>query len=220
MIHYLSNVLEPAELAAISEVCAAAHFTDGRTTAGPGARPVKHNEQAARDAEVDGALSMVRDRMARHPLVRAAALPKRFVRLTVSRYAVGMEYGAHTDNALISGRRTDLSFTLGLDSGGPYQGGELVLMDHSGEREWRIEPGQMLLYPATYSHRVAPVTEGVRLVVIGWITSRVRSAECRETLFDLRRSARFERERNGKTEQYDRLERIHQNLLRRWSEDD
>jgi len=122
-------------------------------------------------------------------------------------------------NDLISkGCRTDLSFTLGLDSGTDWSGGELVLADDSGERAWRIEPGQVLLYPATYLHRVEPVKRGVRLVVVGWITSRVRSAQCREMLFDLYRSVRFERERNGKTEQYDRLERTRQNLLRRWAD--
>lgn len=217
MIYQISEVLGPAELATISQACERAEFRDGRATAGPGARGVKNNLQAA-TGEVKGALDMVRDRLGRHPLVRAAALPKKFVRLTVSRYEPGMAYGLHTDNALINGQRTDLSFTLGLDAGTPWAGGELVLSDDSGERSWRVEPGQLLLYPATYLHRVEPVTQGVRLVVVGWITSRVRSAARREILFDLKRSVRCERDQNGKTEQYDRLERVRQNLLRRWAD--
>lgn len=217
MIYQISEVLGPSELTVVSEACSQAGFRDGRATAGPGARGVKNNLQAT-DRDVKGALEMVRDRLERHPLVRAAALPKRFVRLTVSRYEPGMSYGVHTDNALIEGQRTDLSFTLGLDSGKPWEGGELVLADDSGERSWRLEPGQMLLYPATFLHRVEPVTAGVRLVVVGWITSRVRSADQRGILFDLARSVRVERERHGKTGQYDRLERVRQNLLRRWAD--
>jgi len=217
MIYQISEVLEPGELAAVSESCRRASFHDGRATAGPGASRVKRNHQAA-NQDVAGVLRMVEDRIARHPLVRAAALPRRFARLTVARYEAGMTYGAHTDNALINGDRTDLSFTLGLDSGMAWDGGELVLIDDSGERAWRVEPGQLLLYPATYLHRVEPVTSGVRLVVVGWITSRVRSAACREILFGLYRSVRCERERHGKTDQYDRLERTRQNLLRRWAD--
>jgi len=217
MIYQIADVLDEAELAAVSEACQRVSFEDGRSTAGSGAAGVKRNLQAVPE-DAKGVLRMVKDRLARHPLVRAAALPKRFVRLTVSRYEAGMAYGLHTDNALIRGCRTDLSFTLGLDSGAGWAGGELVLVDDSGERAWKIEPGQVLLYPASYLHRVEPVARGVRLVVVGWITSRVRSAACREMLFDLYRSVRFERESNGKTEQYDRLERTRQNLLRRWAD--
>ena len=35
-------------------------------------------------------------------------------RLLVSRYAPGMTYGTHVDDALMDGRRTDLSFKLFL----------------------------------------------------------------------------------------------------------
>lgn len=217
MIYQISDALVSADLAAVSEICTRACFSDGRTTAGPGARAVKVNLQASPE-DVRGALRLIEARLGRHPLVRAAALPKCFVRLTVSRYEAGMHYGPHTDNALIDGHRTDVSFTLGLDSGEEYEGGELVVADASGERGWRIDPGELLLYPATYLHRVEPVTRGVRLVVVGWITSHVRSAARREILFDLDQSVRFERERAGKTGQYDRLERTRQNLLRRWAE--
>lgn len=217
MIYQISDLLTPSELTVVSEACARASFSDGRATAGPGARGVKKNQQAAA-GDVKGALEIVQDRMCKNPLVRAAAIPKAFVRLTVARYEAGMEYGWHTDNALINDQRTDLSFTLGLSSGSDWDGGELVLADGSGERSWKIQPGQLLLYPSTFLHLVEPVTRGVRLVVVGWITSRVRSAAGREVLFDLAQSVRFERERNGKNAQYDRLERVRQNLLRRWSD--
>lgn len=218
MILQIADVLEPADLAVVSEAARAARFEDGRLTAGPGARSVKRNQQAAADPAVRGVLRLVEERLSAHPLVRAAALPRAFVRLTLSRYEAGMHYGNHTDDALIAGQRTDLSFTLGLDSGRAYEGGALVLVESSGERAWTVRPGELLLYPSTYLHRVEPVTEGTRLVVIGWITSRVRSAEQRELLFDLARAVHHERETRGKTEQYDRLERTRQNLLRHWAD--
>lgn len=220
MIFQISDLLSASELEAVSEVARAASFQDGRLTAGPGARSVKDNEQAAVDSAVQGALRLVEERLAAHPLIQAVALPRAFVRLTVSRYQPGMHYGDHTDDALIGGRRTDLSFTLGLDGSEAYTGGELVLSETSGERSWTIGPGELLLYPSTHLHRVEPVRSGTRLVVIGWITSRVRSAEQRELLFELSRSVQHERENSGKTAQYDRLERVRQNLLRRWADGD
>ncbi len=220
MILHIADALTPADLTAISESVRAATFEDGRRTAGAAARRVKNNEQARNDPAVHGALKLVVDRLGKHPLVRSAALPRGFVRPTVSRYEAGKSYGNHTDNALIRGRRTDPSFTLGLDSGDPYSGGELVMVETSGERSWTVGPGELLLYPSTYVHRVEPVTAGTRLVVIGWITSRVRSAACRDILFDLARAVRHERDQHGKSEQYDRLERSRQNLLRRWADSD
>jgi len=101
MIYQIAEVLEPAELAAVSEACQRVSFEDGRATAGAGAAGVKQNLQAA-SQDVQGVLRMVEDRVARHALVRAAALPKQLVRLTVARYEAGMNYGLHTDNALIT----------------------------------------------------------------------------------------------------------------------
>lgn len=127
-----------------------------------------------------------------------------------------MTYGNHTDNAVIDGRRTDLSFTLGLDSGAAHTGGDLVLVDTAGERAWAIQPGQLLLYPANTIHRVEPVTGGVRLVVIGWLTSRIRSAEQRAILFELQEAIAHERAHGRRGEQLNRLEHARQNLMRRW----
>ena len=111
---------------------------------------------------------------------------------------------------------TDSSFTLFLSDQTQYQGGELVLEDSSGERSWKLDAGDLLLYPSTYLHRVNEVTDGERLVIVGWLTSRVREPNQREILFDMEQSVRQEFNLNGKTEQYDRLSRVRNNLLRQW----
>src|SRR5690606_2195650 len=127
-----------------------------------------------------------------------------------------MSYGTHVDEALIDGQRTDISFTLFLSSVESYQGGELVLEDSAGERAWKLDAGDVLLYPATFLHRVNEVTEGERLVVVGWITSRISAADRRELMFELEQSLREEFTSRGKTAQYDRLARLRNNLLREW----
>src|SRR5690606_31474021 len=79
----------------------------------------------------------------------AAALPKRLVRLLVSRYEPGVTYGTHVDDALMEVARTNLSFTLLLSDPDTYEGGALVIEDTYGERTVRLPAGELILYPST-----------------------------------------------------------------------
>ncbi|UPH46069.1 Fe2+-dependent dioxygenase [Methylophaga pinxianii] len=190
-------------------------FHDGQSTAGRAAIQVKQNQQADR-VEVAGTLKLVEQRLLVNDLFVQSTYPQQFVRMLLSRYQTGMHYGTHVDEALINNQRTDISFTLFLSDQTQYQGGELVLEDSSGERSWKLDAGDLLLYPSTYLHRVNEVTEGERLVIVGWVTSRVRDPKQREILFDTELSLREEFNLRGKTQQYDRLSRIRNNLLRQW----
>ncbi len=216
MLLQIADCLEAPDLEAVVETAARAGFTSGHSTAGRVARTVKHNLQAEDSAEIRGLLELVERRLRANPLVQSAARPKAFVKLLLSRYEPGMAYGSHVDNALMQGRRTDLSFTLFLSDPGSYEGGELIMEDSSGERAWKPAAGSLLLYPSTTLHRVAEVTGGERLAVVGWIESRVRSAEQRELLFDLERAMSSEYDARGKTDQYDRLSKCFNNLMRMW----
>ena len=215
MILHLSQCLNAADLTAVQAIAATTQFHDGRATAGAAAGQVKQNQQAD-SAHVIGLLRLVEERLLGNELFTKATYPKAFARLMLSRYLPGMRYGTHVDEALIDGQRTDISFTLFLSSVESYQGGELVLEDSAGERAWKLDAGDVLLYPATYLHRVNEVTEGERLVVVGWITSRIRAADRRELMFELEQSLREEFTSRGKTAQYDRLARLRNNLLREW----
>lgn len=215
MILHISHCLSATDLAAVREAAAGAEFHHGESTAGTAARQVKHNQQAD-SVQIAGLLQLVQQRLLANDLFRQAARPCAFARLMLSRYQSGMGYGSHVDEALIDDVRTDISFTLFLSPPDSYQGGELVLEDSSGERAWKLEAGDLLLYPATYLHRVNEVTAGERLVIVGWVNSRVRDAHRREMLFELEQSSREEFAARGKTAQFDRLARLRTNLLRLW----
>jgi len=216
MIFQIADCLEPHDLDAVLETAARAGFVSGERTAGRVARTVKHNLQAEDSAEVRGLLELIERRLRANPLIQSAARPKTFIKLLLSRYQPGMTYGRHVDNALMRGQRSDLSFTLFLSDPASYEGGELVMDDSSGERAWKPAAGSLLLYSSTTLHRVEEVTRGERLAVVGWIESRVRSAGQREILFDLERAMSGEYDQRGKTDQYDRLSKCFNNLMRRW----
>ena len=185
MIAVLGNVLSEAEVTALREAAAAVDFKDGRATAGRYARDVKRNEQAAKSDILDGILEKARAALNANEAFRSIARPRKFVRLLLSRYQPGMEYGTHVDDAIMAGARTDLSFTLFLSDPGDYEGGELEIDLAGMTQSIKLDAGDMVLYPSTSLHRVAPVTSGKRLVCVGWIESSVPDAAVREIIFDL-----------------------------------
>ncbi|HEY7749143.1 MAG TPA: Fe2+-dependent dioxygenase [Aestuariivirgaceae bacterium] len=147
----------------------------------------------------------------------AAARPKRFVKLLVSRYRPDMNYGI--DDAVMDGHRTDLSFTLFLSDPASYEGGELVIEDTLENRSVKLAAGELILYPSGALHRVERVTQGERLVVVGWVRSYVRQAAHREVLFDLELALREVYDHDGKSALFDRLVKTRTNLLRLWADD-
>ena len=102
-----------------------------------------------------------------------------------------MQFGTHVDGAvrLVPGTgakiRTDVAATLFLSAPETYDGGELVIEDTYGTQAVKLPAGDMVLYPSTSRHRVAPVTRGVRLASFFWVQSMVRDDAQRALLFDL-----------------------------------
>ena len=113
-------------------------------------------------------------------LFLSAALPLHVFPPLFNRYAGGQAFGTHVDNAIRQCRgsrtrmRTDLSATLFLCEPEDYDGGELVIEDTYGAHRVKLPAGDMVLYPASSLHRVAPVTRGARVASFFWIQSMVR----------------------------------------------
>ncbi|QUL36677.1 Fe2+-dependent dioxygenase [Erythrobacter sp. JK5] len=190
MILTISAIEDEDQLAGLRRRVDALEWRDGRATAGKVAGAVKHNRQAVMTGPVGQEIEQrVLKLVAANPVVKAAARPRRFTRLIVSRTADGGHYGAHVDNAIMgsdkAALRTDLAFTLFLSAPDEYEGGELVV--HSAGMTSRIKgkAGQLVLYPATSIHEVCAVTEGERIACVGWIESLVPDQAQRELLFDL-----------------------------------
>lgn len=189
----------------------------GAETAGWHARTVKHNRQLDRATALHRAMArQVVTTLETHPLVRAAAFPRRIHGLLFSRMGPGEAYGRHVDNAWMAGGRADLSFTLALTAPEVYEGGDLLLDTASGEERIRLPAGHAIVYPSTRLHQVEPVLRGERLVAVGWIESRIRHGEQRELLFELDTARRALFAHEGKGEVFDLISRSYSNLLRWW----
>ncbi|WP_332767733.1 Fe2+-dependent dioxygenase [Phenylobacterium sp.] len=221
MILCIEDVLSAGDLEAIRGEIARSGFRDGRATAGWSARRVKNNLQMeAGDPCYERVAGRITAALRANEVFMQAALPRALRPPLISRSDVGMGYGRHMDDALMGEPyvRTDLAYTLFLSAPDAYEGGELVIESASGELDFKLAAGGLVLYPATYLHKVEIVRAGTRLVAVGWAQCCVRDAGRRELLFDLQRARRMVLADTGGGEAFDLMSKACGNLLRLWSE--
>lgn len=217
-IYVLKDLLSPEQLEQTRAQLTDDVFVDGRSTAAGMAKAVKHNEQVDAD-KVPGLMALLTQAVVGNPLFRQLAMPRAVSNLMVSRYREGMGYGTHTDAAVMkTGHRSDISFTLFLNGPDAYDGGELALETPFGEQRVKLQAGSLILYPTGGLHRVLPVTRGERLVVVGWVQSRIRDSRQREILLDLDQVRKVYLDKVGHDRMADLLLKASTNLRRMWDE--
>ena len=191
-------------------------WENGKQTAGKHAAEVKNNLQLKRDLNLSKKLSnLIIKKILSNDLIKSFALPKKIHGTMFSKSKSGMKYGSHIDNPFMSTGRADLSFTIFLSSKENYDGGALSIESFNSEKKFKLEAGEIIIYPSTYLHSVEEVIAGERLVFIGWIESYVKSIEEREYLFDLDAAARSLLAKYGRSEEVDLIFKSYSNLLRR-----
>ena len=224
MLVQISNVLNPDQLAHIRGVLEAAHWVDGRITAGTQSALAKNNLQVPEDHPKARELAdLILGLLGRNSDFVSAALPLRVFPPLFNRYDVGMGFGPHIDNAIrFAGSvrfRTDLSATLFLSEPEDYDGGELIVEDTYGEHAVKLAAGDMVLYPATSLHRVSAVTRGSRWASFFWIQSMVADGTRRALLYDLDQSIQGLTGRLGAdAPELVTLAGLYHNLIRQWAE--
>ncbi len=225
MIARIASLLSADELAAIRRRLEAAAWTDGRLTAGYQSAQVKSNLQLPQgDPAAREAGEIVMRALERSPLFASATLPHHVYPPLFNRYEAGMAFGDHVDNALrpVPGTphrlRTDVSATLFLTPSPEYDGGELRIEDTYGAHSVKLEAGDLIVYPASSVHSVAPVTRGARLAAFFWIQSLVRDDGARTLLYELDTAIRGLATQGADRENLVRLTSCYHNLLRRWAE--
>lgn len=218
----LQKILKEAEVRKIRERLAGASFADGAATAGRHARRVKQNEQIARGSELAKELGKtVMEALRRSGPFISATLPCRITEPMFNRYAPGMRYGSHVDNAVMyqpAPLRSDISVTVFLSEPSEYEGGELLIDDVALRQKVKLPAGSAIIYPSTSLHRVEPVTRGERLAAIIWVQSLVRDPAQRRILFDLDRVTQSLTKKDAEAGEVDVLSASYHNLLRMWAE--
>ena len=194
-------------------------WRDGRLTAGDHAALVKNNHQLDPNAELTLAISnSITSAVTSDPLIKSFSLVRKVHSLLVSRSSAGDSYGWHVDNPFSRHGRRDLSFTCFLSDEDTYQGGSLMIQSGGEEtKQFRLPPGQIVIYPSSTLHCVQPVLSGVRYVCVGWIESYVKASDDRSILFKIDAGARGLLARHGRSDELDLIFQSYSNAVRRLS---
>ena len=192
------------------------HFwEDGKKTAGSYASKVKNNLQLNRNSELSKKLAeLIKNKLLANPLIKSFALPKLIHGIMFTKSEKNMGYGSHVDNPFMSSGRSDLSFTISLTPKDLYEGGELLVETINSENKFKLNAGEIIIYPSTYLHSVEEIHSGERIVCVGWIESYVKSIEKREYLFDLDAGAKGLLAKHGRSDELDLIFKSYSNLLR------
>ena len=190
-------------------------WEDGKKTAGSQASIVKNNLQLNRNSEVSRKNSqLVSKKILSNDLIKSYSLPKIIHGIMFTKSSKNMHYGRHIDNPYMPFGRSDLSFTLSLTNKDLYEGGELIIETMNSEKKFKLNAGEIIIYPSSYFHSVSEVRNGERLVCVGWIESYVKSTDEREYLFDLDAGARGLLAKYGRSDEVDLIFKSYSNLLR------
>ncbi|HLO20150.1 MAG TPA: Fe2+-dependent dioxygenase [Sphingomicrobium sp.] len=213
------EILTDDEVAECRRIAAAAPFVDGRIS-NPHNK-AKQNEQLHEPAAYQKSSDLLRKAMLRSPEFMEFAFPVSMAPPMMTRYKPGMKYGAHADAAYIqlpgATIRSDLSCTIFLNDPGDYDGGELSISLGDGRLNFKLKPGEAVVYPSDTFHQVIPVTRGERLVAITFIQSRISDPFRRNLLFELNEVAALEGLKM-EPENFARLQLVQQQLLRYWGD--
>jgi len=224
MLLQIESVLSADQVAQFRDRLAQSDWVDGKVTAGEQSARAKRNLQVPEDAPVARELGeIILTALGRNPEFVSAALPLKVFPPLFNRYDAGMAFDTHVDNAIrFAGPvryRTDISATLFLSDPDDYEGGELIIEDSFGEHAVKLAAGDMILYPASSLHRVAPITAGSRWASFFWAQSMVKSAEQRALLFNLDQTIQALSLRIGQGDpEVVSLAGTYNNLLRTWAE--
>lgn len=211
--------LDAGQVDQLRQIAARGQFVDGRIT-NPHSK-VKNNLQLHDQQAYQQSAQLLAAAIMAHQDFINYAMPAAIAPPLLTRYAPGMHYGAHTDNASIAlptgPLRTDLSCTIFLSDPESYEGGALCV--HLGARtvSFRLQPGWGIVYPSDTLHEVEPVTRGERLVAITFIQSRIRSRFERELFYELSEVIALEGKKMSE-QNFSQAQLVKQKLLRHWSD--
>ena len=188
MLYHTLKLLSEDNLSLItSELMKCPDWIDGAKSARGSTKKIKRNIQLSPKTDAYKKLNRsISDLLMNETSVLSPYIyPKKIINLLFSRTSTGMYYGKHLDISHTPEGRRDYSFTLFLSNPADYRGGELILDIPPEQKAVKLDAGSIIIYPTKYMHEVKEVTEGERMVCVGWIESLIKDDVEREILSDV-----------------------------------
>ena len=163
-MNYLTHQLLSAEELSLLKINfnkSTLNWEDGKKTAGNQASLVKNNLQLNRESDASKKFSLqLIQKILKDELIKSFTLPKKIHGSMFTKSEKGMGYGRHIDNSFMSSGRADLSFTIFLSEKNEYEGGELLIENQNSEHKFKLNSGEIIIYPSTYLHSVKEIKNG------------------------------------------------------------
>ncbi len=160
------------------------HWVDGILSTSGEMKKIKRNLELGKRNVYEELSENFIEILKKDNAIQSFAMPAKIFSLLFTRTGKGMYYGPHVDSPYLFGQgRRDLSFTIFLNQPNEYKGGELILNITPEKKSIKLQAGEMIIYPTKYLHEVKEVTEGERMVCVGWIQSQIASNEDRESIY-------------------------------------
>ena len=191
MNYFVFKLFGPQEVTDIQiELMKSAEWVDGKVSAQGGAMDIKRNLQLSSKSETFRILEekIKKSILRKNSILNDYIFPKTVINMLFSRTSQGMFYGKHVDRAFTDDGRRDFSFTLFLNDPSNYEGGQLTLFIPPEKKSFKLEPGNMIVYPTKYVHEVQVVESGERIVCVGWIQSQIKNDQDREMVSCVRQA--------------------------------
>lgn len=225
MLVHVRHAIGKQEVAAFRGAAERAPWEDGASTAGANAG-LKRNRQLAPDSKLSRELgARLLSALLGNTSFVSAAIPQRIYPPLFNRYDADDYFEPHVDNAIrgdaVSGERirVDLAATLFLSEPEEYDGGELIVEDIYGSRQFKPPAGDLILYSAGSLHMVTPVTRGTRFASFFWLQSMIHADEPRSLVCDLDAAIQELAPRiGGDDPDMRKLAVVYHNLVRYWGE--
>ena len=131
---------------------------------------IKENKESNISKEVNKYIgSLIKNKRA----IKTIYAPIKIENRIYNSYSNNNFYDYHVDSFQSSDSKMlyNYGFTIGLSD--EYEGGEFVLQTEAGEIGYKINKGEVVIFPIIYPHKVTPVTKGCRQNIIGWFESKV-----------------------------------------------
>ena len=182
MLYFTHKLLNEDQINKLSQtILSTSDWVDGKIS--NRASKVKRNLQLDWQSEqYKKSSEEIRNTVFDDQIIKNAVFPAKIHNILFTRTGEGMYYGPHIDSPHITSGRRDLSFTIFLNEKNDYKGGELILYVPPEKKTIKLNPGEIIIYPTKYLHEVKEVTEGERMVCVGWIESLIPNNEDRENL--------------------------------------
>ena len=183
MLYFTHKLLEEAKVEELaSRIMMSNEWRDGKASSAK-ASQIKKNLQLNFGTESYSKLSTeIINIIDNDNMIKSYAFPAKIFNILFTRTGKGMFYGPHLDSPYLKTGRRDMSFTIFLNKSEEYNGGELILYIPPEKKSIKLNPGEMIIYPTKYLHEVKEVTEGERMVCVGWIESQIPRDDDRESL--------------------------------------